>query len=379
MKFLTTLLLNLVLFCSLQAQPKKEILYVGTYSVRGSEGIYIFQLDRAKKILKPLQTVPSLESPTYLAIHPTGKFLYSVNRGKANVEDNGGSVSSYAIDQKTGRLSGLNHRSSYGDAPCYISIDKTGSHAFICNYAKGNLVVLPLFKDGLVGIATDAKKYVGKGVNEKRQEEPHIHSATISPDNKFLYVCDLGTDKIYIYQYDAAMGKLNATPTGELNVSPGSGPRHLTIHPNGKYMYLVEEMKSAVCVLEVDKLTGNLTILQDTVRALPESFAGTNTSADIHINSKGNFLYMSNRGHNSISIFSVAQDGTIALVGQQGTGGKTPRNFMIDPKGEFMIVANQDSDTILMYKIDPKTGKLTGIGKPIKVPSPVCLKLLRLP
>ncbi|MEO5977227.1 MAG: lactonase family protein [Chryseolinea sp.] len=379
MRFLFTLILNLVFICSTYGQVKKEILYVGTYSVRGSEGIYVFQIDRAKKILKPLQIVPSLESPTYLAIHPNSKFLYSVNRGKANVEDNGGSVSSYAIDQKTGRLSGLNHRSSYGDAPCYISIDKTGAHAFVCNYAGGNLVVLPLFQDGLVGIPTDAKKYAGKGVNEKRQAEPHIHSATISADNKFLYVCDLGTDKIYIYQYDAATGKLNVGPIAELNVAPGSGPRHLTFHPNGKYMYLVEEMKSTVCAIEVDKVTGNLTILQDTVRALPETFEGPNSSADIHINSKGNFLYMSNRGHNSISIFAVGLDGTITLVGQQDTGGKAPRNFIIDPKGEFILVANQDSDSILMYKTDAKTGKLTVVGKPIKVPSPVCLKILTLP
>lgn len=378
MKRSLLVLMSILLVHALQAQPTKEILYVGTFSVRGSEGIYAFSFDRVKRTLKLLQTVPSLESPSYLAIHPTGKFLYSVNRGKADVTDNGGSVSAYGIDPKSGKLSGLNHRPSYGDGPCYISVDKTGKYVFIANYNEGNLVVLPLFDDGIIGNPSDAKKYVGSSINPSRQEGPHIHSAVISPDNRFLYASDLGTDKVYIYEFNSSNGTLTPAKTAEVSVNPGSGPRHFTFHPSGKFAFLAEELTSSVCSFSVNKLTGALTIIQDTVKSLPESFKATNTSADIHTDTKGKYLYLSNRGHNSVSIFSISPTGKINLIGQQATAGKTPRNFLIDPKGEFIFVANQDSDTIVMFRINPKTGKLTAVGKPVKVPSPVCLKLLTL-
>jgi len=378
MKKILPALLAILIFYSLEAQPKKEILYVGTFSVRGSEGIYAFSFDRAKRTLKLLQTVPSLESPSYLAIHPSGKFLFSVNRGKADIADNGGSVTAYGIDPKSGKLNGLNHRPSYGDDPCHIAIDKTGQYAFISNYSKGNLVVLPIFDDGLIGSPSDAKKYVGSSINPSRQEGPHIHSAVISPDNRFLYVSDLGTDKIYIYEFNSSNGTLTPAKTQEVNVSPGSGPRHFVFHPSGKFAYLAEELTSSVCTFSVNKVTGALDILEDTVPSLPESFKASNTSADIHTDVKGKYLYLSNRGLNALSIFSISPTGKISLVGHQETNGKTPRNFLVDPKGEFIFVANQDSDTIMMFRTNAKTGKLVAVGKPVKVPSPVCLMLLTL-
>ena len=352
---------------------QKSILYVGTYSQRGSEGIYVFQLDRAKPALKLLQTVPGLESPTFLTTDRTGRFLYSVNRGRADINDKGGSVSAYAIDAKTGHLSGLNTRSSYGDAPCFISLDHTGKHAFICNYLGANLLVLPVFTDGLVGVPSDSKKYSGSSVNPERQAEPHIHAAYPSADNRFLYVSDLGTDQVYVYRFDAATGRLSDADVPATRVHPGSGPRHMAFHPNGKFAYLVEEITSRVCVLGVNLESGTLTVLQDTVRALPTAFTGVNTSADIHFHPNGKFLYMSNRGHNSVSIFTVSADGMLKLVDVQPIAGKTPRNFLIEPKGEFMFVANQDSDTILLFRIDPKTGKLKPVGKPVSVPAPACV------
>ncbi len=377
-KILLSLLASLILL-SAEAQTKKEILYVGTFSVRGSQGIYAFSFDRTKRVLKLLQTVPSLESPSYLTVHPSGKFLYSVNRGKADATDNGGSVSAYGIDPKSGKLNGLNHRPSYGDGPCYISIDKTGQYAFVSNYNRGNLVVLPLFDDGLIGNPSDAKKYVGSSVDEKRQESPHIHSAVISPDNRFLYVSDLGTDKIYIYDFNEENGRLTSSNTSEVAVTPGSGPRHFTFHPSGKFAYLAEELTSTVCAFSVNKTTGELTILEDTIKSLPAGFTAPNTSADIHTTVGGKYLYLSNRGLNALSIFSVASTGKLTLIGHQPTMGKTPRNFLMDPKGEFIFVANQDSDTIVVFRINPKTGKLVQVGKPVKVPSPICLKLLTLP
>lgn len=374
---------SLSVFFSANAQqkrvaPKKEILYVGTFSVRGSQGIYAFVFNRAKRTLTPLQTVPSLESPSFVTIHPNGKFLYSVNRGKANVTDQGGSVSAYGIDPKTGRLNGLGHKSSYGEGPCYVAVDQTGKFLFVSHYGDGNLTISSLFSDGSIGNVTDSKKYSGNSVNAERQTSPHIHSSVLSPDNKFLYVMDLGTDKIYIYEFNSENGTLNPASTPEAYVIPGAGPRHFTLHPSGNFAYLAEELTSTVGVFSVDKATGALTILQDTVKSLPKNFNERNTSADIHTDPAGKFLYMSNRGANVISIFSIAADGTIKLIGHQSTGGQVPRNFLIDPKGEFLFAANQDTDTINIFQINPKTGLLKEIGKPISVPSPVCLKLLTL-
>ncbi|HYI77879.1 MAG TPA: lactonase family protein [Chryseolinea sp.] len=360
------------------AQSKQEILYVGTYSVRGSQGIYAFAFNRAKQNLTLLQAVPSLESPTFIGIHPSQKYLYSVNRGKADVADQGGSVSAYGIDPATGRLSGLNHKSSYGDGPCYVEVDKSGKYIFVSHYGEGNLTVLSLFKDGSIGSVSDAKKFTGNSIHTERQQSPHIHSTVVSPDNKFVYVMDLGTDKIYIYEFNAEEGALRPAPTPEVSVLKGGGPRHLALHPSGNFAYVVEELTSTVGVFSIDKATGALTILQDSVRSLPETFTDQNTSADIHTDIAGKFLYMSNRGANVLSIYTIAQDGLITLSDHQDTGGKVPRNFLVDPKGQYLFVANQDTDTINIFKINSKTGKLTKVGKPVKVPSPVCLKLVGL-
>ena len=189
---------------------------------------------------------------------------------------------------------------------------------------------------------------------------------------------DLGTDKIYIYEFNADDGTLRAAATNEVTVAPGAGPRHLTLHPSGNYAYLAEELTSTVGVFQVDKLSGNLTLLQDSVISLPENFVEKNTSADIHVDPSGKFLYMSNRGANVLSIYMIQGDGTIKLIGHQDSGGKIPRNFLIDPMGQYLFAANQDSDTINIFKIDSKTGKLTPVGKPVSVPSPVCLKLVAL-
>jgi len=363
----------------IEAQVKKEFLYVGTFSIRGSEGIYVYSFNRAKRTLTLAQKVPSLESPSYLEIHPSKKFLYSVNRGPAGPTDIGGSVSAYGIDQKTGKLSGLNNRASFGAEPCHISFDRQGQHAFVSNYVEGNFVVLPLFDDGLIGNPTDSKKYIGSSINTSRQESPHVHSAGISPDGQYVYVADLGTDKVYNYKFDADNGKLENAQDPEADVKPGTGPRHFTFHPNGNFFYLAEELTSTVAVFSVNRQSGRLNILQDSVLSLPATFQGKNTSADIHTDPTGKFLYLSNRGANVISIFSIAKDGKIKLIGQQDTQGLVPRNFLVDPKGEFLFVANQDSDTIVLFRINQKTGKLTLTGKPLKVPSPVCLKLVTLP
>lgn len=352
-----------------QAQSGKEIMYVGTYSLRGSEGIYVFEFDRKTGTMQPVQSVSNAKSPSFLALHPSGKYLYSVNEGA----DKRGGVSAYTIDPATGKLQFLNEQSSVGGGPCHISVDQTGKTAFVSNYGGGSLAVLPILANGRLGAATDSVQNTGSGFNKQRQDKPHVHSATLAPDNRFVYVADLGTDKLHIYQADVNASKVKPASTPFATVKPGSGPRHFTFHPNGKYAYLVEELTSSVAAFSRNAQTGALTLLEDNVKTLPASFTENNSSADIHVDSSGKFLYQSNRGYNALTIFAIGNDGKLTKVGDQPTEGKTPRNFLIDPKGEFVFVAHQDSDNITIFKRDQKTGKLTYTGNSVKVPAPVCV------
>ncbi|MBD2699714.1 lactonase family protein [Spirosoma sp. BT702] len=352
-----------------QAQSGKEIMYVGTYSLRGSEGIYVFEFDRKAGTMQPLQSVSNVKSPSFLALHPSGQYLYSVNEGA----DKNGGVSAYSVDKTTGKLQYLNSQSSMGAGPCHISVDQTGKTAFVSNYGGGSLAVLPIKSDGTLGEPTDKVQDEGTGPNAKRQEKAHVHSATLAPDNRFLYVADLGTDKVNIFNIDVTNSKVKPAQPPFATVKAGSGPRHFTFHPNGKYAYLVEELTSTVATFSRNAKTGELTLIQDNVVTLPANFTESNTSADIHIDPSGKFLYQSNRGYNGLAIFAIGNDGKLTKVGEQLTEGKTPRNFLIDPKGEFIFVAHQDTDNITIFKRDQQTGKLTYTGQSVKVPAPVCV------
>ncbi len=376
MKRVLCLLFLVMNILSASAQKPKEIMYVGTFGVRGSEGIYVLEFDRVKGRFKKIQTVKTPESPSFLAIHPSGKYLYSANRGAIEEMQNSGSLSSFKIDPKTGMLTLLNQRPSYGNGPAHISFDKTGKWLFVSNYAEGNFVIIPVFDDGLLGSSSDSRKHIGKSINPERQQKSFVHSALPSPDNKFVLVADLGADEVHSYKFDSSSGRIISDGSSVLKVKPGSGPRHFTFHPNGKFVYLAEELISSVAVLGYDAPSGKLKVLKDSIPALPEEFEGKNTAADIHTDPKGSYLYMSNRGLDAISIFSINKTGMINLVGQQDTKGKTPRNFLVDLKGDFVFVANQDTDNIVIFRRDQKTGKLKPTGQEVKIPSPVCLKMI---
>jgi 6-phosphogluconolactonase len=356
---------------------KKEIIYAGTYSVRGSEGIYVYELDRKNLELNLIQTVHTPESPTFLAVHPTRKFLYSVNRGAPDGSKNTGSISAFAIDPLTGKLNLLNEKISHGNGPCHVSIDHTGKQIFISHYTEGTLTAFHLLNDGSVGTLSDSIRFSGNSINKERQDKPHIHSATPSPDNRFLMVTDLGTDRIYSFSINTN-GKLTPAQRPYVEVKPGSGPRHFDFHPNGKYAYLSEELTSTVCVFTYNSKTGALEVLDDHIASLPENFSGSNTSADIHVNPAGKFVIMSNRGHQSLAVYSILKDGRLKLRGLQNTMGEKPRNFLIDKKNEFVLVAHQDTDDITVFKWNGQDGMLSLTGSKVKVPSPVCLKMLTL-
>ena len=357
-------------------KPGREVLYIGTFSQRGSKGIYVYQFDRSTKKLQLQQTVSGMISPSFLTISSDNDYLYSVDRGSINQKKDWGSVSAYDIDSKTGDLKLIDHQPSYGSEPCNISLDYEDHYAFVSNYEGGNMAILPVEKDGGLGPAVDTIQYTGSSINGNRQTRPHIHSAVLSADNKFLYVTDLGTDKIMIYKI-----KENGLPEPAdmpwIKVSPGAGPRHLAFSPSGKFVYLTEELSSKISAFKRNKKTGALELIQH-VSSLPADFNGINALADLHVHPSGKFLYASNRGHNSIVIFAIDKKGMLQYVGHQSTEGKKPRNFIIDHSGEFLFVANRESDNVVLFEIDRKTGKLTYTGTQINVPAPVCLKMVKL-
>lgn len=370
-----TVLLSLKSTVSL-AQPK-EILYAGTYSDRGSKGIYVYQFNRADGKLTELQTVTEGKSPNYLELHPNKKYLYAVyNEGLQKVDQNG-RVMSFKIDPATGFLTKLNEISSNGRGPAHVSVDPKGRFVYVANYGEGNFSVYRIAPDGSLGEVTDTIRHTGKGADTSRQKGPHVHSIIPSEDGKFIYVSDLGIDKVMIYEVDDKTGKVTPGKMPFGSNPPGSGPRHFAIHPNGQFAYSAEEMSSTVSSFKRDPSTGALTGL-DRKSMLPADFKEVNSAADIHFSPDGKFLYASNRGHQSLVIYSIdAATGKMTLVGNEDTHGKHPRNFCMDSKGQYVFVANRDTDNISVFKRDANTGKLVYTSE-TSTPMVVCIKQLLL-
>jgi len=350
-----------------------QYLLIGTYTKKQSEGIYIYSFNSQTGAVKPVSITTGVDNPSYLAIAPDKKHVYSVN--EVGVERTG-SVSAFAFDNATGQLQFLNKQPSGGEGPCYINTDSAGTHVVVGNYAGGSLSVLPVQADGKVGAPLQTVQHTGSSVNKNRQEKPHVHCVEFSRDNQYLYVPDLGIDKVGIYKYDPNSPLLlqEANPS-YVPLPPGSGPRHITFHSNGKWAYLIHELDGKVTVFKYDE--GKLTPIQ-IVSTLPATFKGNISGADIHISPDGKFLYASNRSDlNNIVYYSIDQrSGKLLWKGQQSAGGKTPRNFMIDPSGNFLLVANQDSDNIVLFKRNQTTGAIKPTGEQIKVSMPVCLKMI---
>jgi 6-phosphogluconolactonase len=351
------------------AQKNNEhYLITGTYTYGKSKGIYVHKFNTETGESTEVSNVSS-SNPSFLAVSPDGKYIYAAN------EDTPGKVASFSFNKSNGQLTFLNQQPSHGLHPCYITIDKTGKWVITGNYSSGTIAVHRVVKeDGSLSGSNDSIQHTGSSVVEGRQEGPHVHATVLSKDNKYLYVPDLGMDKIMIYRFNAKTGALIPAEQPFVITKPGAGPRHFEIHPNGKFAYLMEELTGTVSVYAVLK-NGGLHLLQNS-SGLPHDFLGAVGSADIHVSPDGRFLYCSNRGEsNSIGIFSIdIKSGMLGWVGHQSTLGKTPRNFNFDPTGNFLLVANQGSDEIVIFKRDKQTGLLTDTGKRIQVPNPVCLK-----
>ncbi len=348
----------------------KYIAYVGNYTNKtDSEGIYVFRFDAATGKMSGLELAGATKDPSWVVVHPSGKYLYAANEmGKDS------SVSAFAIDRSSGKLTFLNELPALGEDPCHLSFDRSGKFLLSANYSSGNVVVYPILADGKLGEHTALQEDKGKtGPDAKRQDRSHAHWIAASENNQFVYVADLGLDQVLVYKFDPAKGTLTADDSADFK--PGTGPRHVAFSRDHKYMYVLGELASTVTVFSSDGPEQFRSI--QNVPMLPAGFSGRNDAAEIEMHPSGKFLYASNRGHDSIVAYAIdAGSGKLAQVQDVPTGGKEPRHLAIDPTGTFLLAENQNTNTIVEFRIDQTTGKLTPTGETLTVPSPICLAFL---
>lgn len=359
------------------ARKNEYIVYIGTYTRQQSKGIYAFRFDPATGKATFLGLVAETANPSFLAIHPSQNLLYAVNEVSMYAGQRTGSISAFSIDPEAGRLNLLNTVASRGDSPCHLTLDQSGRFLYVANYGSGSVAVLPVNQDGSLAEASGFVQHMGGSIHPQRQQGPHAHEVVLSPDNRFALVPDLGLDKILVYRTDATKGTLAPNIPGSAMLQPGSGPRHLAFHPNGRFAYVINELRSTVTVFAYDPKKGSLKELQ-TVSALPKDFTGNSTCAEIAVHPNGKSLYASNRGHDSIVVFAIdSRKGTLSGVEHAPTRGKTPRHFAIDPTGAYLFAANQGTNNVVLFRIDQNNGRLIPTGETIEVVSPVCVTFLQ--
>lgn len=360
------------------------LVYVGTYTTgkSTSKGIYVFRLqtenlEASQNItLVPLGLAAETPNPSYLDIDFTRRLLFAVNEIDEFEGKPTGAVSAFSIDPATGTLMLLNQRPSMGRGPCYLVLDKERRNVLVANYGSGTVAVLPVGPDGRLGDATSVVQHTGSSINPERQKGPHAHCIMLDPANRFAFACDLGLDKILSYRFDAGKGTLTPNEPAFASVKPGAGPRAMVFRPDGRFAYVGNELHSSATVFRYDSNTGVLTEVQ-TVSTLPEYFDGRNSVAEVGMHPSGKWLYVSNRGHNSVVLFNIDPDkGTLTYVEEQGTGGRTPRHFGIEPSAKHLAIANQHSDTVLAGRIDAGNGRLKPSGVFASAPTPVFVKFL---
>lgn len=350
-------------------------LYVGTYTASGkSDGIYLYSMDALTGALTRTNSFKSV-NPSFLTIDRSRRYLYAVNEVGEYAGKPGGGVSAFAIDRATGNLRLLNEQATQGADPCHLTIDRRGKTLLVANYTGGSITTLPLRSDGTLGLANDVKQHEGSSIKEQ-QKGPHAHCIILDAAERYALAADLGIDKVMIYRFDPATGKLTHGKQPWAELQQGAGPRHLTLHPTGRYLYVINELDSTMTAFKYNASNGTLSQIE-TVSTLPSDFSGVSYCADVHVSPSGRFLYGSNRGHNSIVVFEIDQrTGKLKQLEHVSTVGKWPRNFTIDPTGRFLLVANQHTDNVVTFSIDPRTGRLTPTGQVTEIPVPVCLKFV---
>ena len=370
--------LTLTAFTSAHATgATKERVYIGTYTEHGSKGIYVCEFDPSTGTLTPPGLAAATADPSFLVVSPDRRFLYAINETDHFNGQPAGGVSAFSIAPATGKLTLLNQVSSLAPGPAYITLDRSGHYVLVANYDEGSVAVYRIMPDGKIGDSTAFVRHYGSSVNAERQKGPHAHSIAMSSDNRFAIVADLGLDELIVYPLDASQGTLG-TPR-VIKTDPGVGPRHLTLASSGKFVYVINELKSSLTVYSYNASDGAMTPLQK-ISTLPNNFHGENTAAEVVLDPTEKFLYASNRGDdNSIAVFAVdPKKGTLTAIEYVPTGGKTPRNFAIDPSGQWLLAANQDSNNIVTFRINAKSGRLTPAGKSIEVNSPTIVDFVPL-
>ena len=354
-----------------------ELLYVGTYTEGARrDGIYVIRMDRQSGQLRQVGSMDAGASPSFLAIHPNGRVLYAVNEvGKYNGRATG-AVGAFAIARDTGALTRRDEQSSEGAGPCFVSVDRSGGVVLVANYDGGSVALLPILADGSLAPATQVLQHTGSGPNAERQEAAHAHCIIADPSNRFVLSADLGADRVFVYRLDLEGKSLRHIEGDDAVMRSGAGPRHLAFHPTLPLVFVANELDSTVATLRFDAERGALSLL-DARSTVPAGWKGVNYPADIHIAPSARTLYVSNRGHNSIAVFSMAEStGALALDQVVSTDGDWPRNFSLDPTGRWLLVANQRSDSVVVFGRDQESGRLTPTRQRIALLRPVCLRFL---
>lgn len=356
-------------------QAQRYWLYVGTYTSGKSKGIYLYEWSTDGKLRSHGLAAESV-NPSFLAIHPNRRFLYAVGEVASLEGKRTGGVRAFTIDPATGRLRLLNQQPSAGAGPCHLTVDPVGRHVLVANYGGGTVAVLPIDQQGQLREPCCVVSHQGKSVNPKRQEAPHPHSVNLDASGRFAIVADLGLDRVYVYRYDAERGELKANDPPFASVAAGAGPRHFAFHPSGKFAYVINELANTVTAFHWDASQGVLREIQ-TISTLPQDFSGTSYTAEVLVHPSGQWLFGSNRGHDSLSVFCVdTSSGKLTLVGIVSDGIRWPRNFNIDPSGRFVLVASERGDNIVVFELNAKTGELKRLASEENVPTPVCLKFV---
>jgi 6-phosphogluconolactonase len=358
------------------SQAADPLVYIGTYTRGDSQGIYVFRFNSESGELTPVTAVSGVKNPSFLAISPDQKYLYSVAEIDMFDGQKAGGVAAFSIDKASGNLTKLNEQHSGGAGPCHLVVDKEGKNVLVANYGGGSVSALPIGEDGQLKPPSSTIQHEGSSVNPQRQKEPHAHSVNLDPAGKFAFVADLGLDKVLIYRFDSAKGELKANNPPSASVSPGGGPRHFAFHPNGKFAYVINEIGNTVTAFAYSAEEGRLTPIES-LSTIPADYKETTHTAEVQVHPSGKFVYGSNRGHDSIAVFQVNQDtGKLTAKGQAKCPA-TPRNFGMDPGGKFLLACGQSANQIEVFRINQDTGELTSTGHKVKVPSPVCVKFLK--
>ncbi len=356
-------------------EPDTFLVYIGTYTGPESEGIYTFEFDRKSGKLTSVNQPAKTSNPSFVAVHPSGDFLYAVNEDAEFNGEKGGGITSFSIDPETGALTEINSQCTHGEHPCHLTIDQTGRTVGVANYTGGSIAAYRIGRDGALSPASTFVQHQGKSVHP-RQEAPHGHSIDVDPANRFMAVSDLGIDQVLIYKMNARKGQLTAHST--VKSEPGAGPRHFSFHPTGKFGFGINELNMTANAYRYDARAGRLELLQ-TVSTLPpgEKQQEGQSTAEMYVHPNGKFLYGSNRGHNTIVVYGIDQKtGKLSYVENESTGGSTPRSFGVVPTGDYLLALNQASNTIVVFKIDPGTGALEPTGEEVPCPTPVAAAFL---